>query len=340
VFGAARAMVRQPRWLRAQYRGPDSEETQRSAAWLRAALPHYDPNDRALAYMTFGRLGALTDDDRADLESAASALDPKQVNETTLVQYLRACLTAGLSPAVVAALSEALVDAQPEDGVWIDLTTTATAATALLYARAVLAEDDEHEALVGRIEAAALNAVVFILRQLARSETSTRPHPYPWDGKASTTVKCLQAWLKFDELQDLPVFDLIENLRRSDITATEYASSRTALGVLQETNEENAELRALEARTREELATERETTEKQSGQLRFWRIATGAAGLLFYLVAALLVAALFNEDGDLGDVLRSAIVDGWPFHTAIAVPLLLWVVRAVRGRGEQEPAKS
>ncbi|MDQ3936760.1 MAG: hypothetical protein M3340_19250 [Actinomycetota bacterium] len=335
VFGPTCALY----WLRGQYLGTGSPEAQRTAEWLREALPRYDPDDRALAYLAFGRLGALTDDDRKDLQTAASALAP-DVSETTLVQYLRACLVGEQPAEVIASLSRALVGAQGDDGTWIDLTTTATAATALLYARAVLDEAGSEPDLVAHIDAAALAAVVHILRQLARSEASARPHPYPWDGKASTTVKCLQAWLKFDELQDLPVFDLIEGLRRSDSAATQYASSRTALGVLQETNEENAALRNQEAATRAELEAERETTASQSRALTIWRIAAGTAGFLLYVAVALLIAALVNEEDGFGDVLKSAIVDGWPFHTVFAAPLLLWVVRAIRRRGKDETASS
>ncbi len=341
IFGPTCALY----WLRARYLGTESREAQSSAAWLRRALARYDPEDRTLAYLMFASLGCLSDADRQDLERAATSLELSQLSETKLVQLLRACTVAELSADVVAAVSRALVDAQREDGVWLDLTTTATATSALLSARTMLAGDDLNAGLIAQIDSVALGAVVYILRGLARSEASTRPHPYPWDGKAGTTVKCLQAWLQFEELQDLPVFDIIEGLRRSDVAAKHYASNRTALGVLQATNEENAALRALEASTRQQLemteadlATARSTIKTQKLMARIGKIGLGALALTLYFVVALLVGAVLEERGDLRDAFRKGILDGWGIHSLAAIPLLLAFVRYVRRRGGDEPS--
>lgn len=338
IFGPSCALF----WLRARYLGQESDEARSSAEWLRRALKRYDPEDRALAYLTFASLSCLSDGDREDLERAASSLEPSQLSETKLVQLLRACLVAELSTDVVAALSRALVGAQRDDGVWLDLTTTATATSALLSARSMLASGGQHADLIAEIDSVALGAVVHILQGLSRSDVPTRPHPYPWDGKASTTVKCLQAWMMFEDLQDLPVLDIIEGLRRVDVAAKHYASNRTALGVLQATNKENATLRAQDTRTREQLQTTqadletaRRNIRAQMRRARIGKIGLGALALSLYFVGALLVGALIKRGG-LGDAFRKGILDGWGIHSLAAIPLLIAFVRYVRRRGGDE----
>ncbi|HST54908.1 MAG TPA: hypothetical protein VLJ42_03305 [Solirubrobacteraceae bacterium] len=332
VFGPTCALY----WLRAQYLGTDSAPATASADWLRGALERCESEERALAYLTFARLGPLSDDERADLERAATSFVASEASETKLVLYLRASVMAGLPASAIATLSEALISAQDLDGTWVDLTTTATAASALLGARVALIEQgDRHRALIEVIDSSAHAAVVYILRRLARSEAVAHGHPYPWDGKASTTVKCLQAWLRFDELQDLPVFDLLEGLRRGDAAATQYASSRTALSVLQETNEENAALRASEAVTSESLHAAETALAKTRADLVTWRIALGASGVVLYVTLALLVGALIAKQRGFEQAFKTGVVDGWYLHSAFAIPLTLALVRYVYVRWDK-----
>ena len=65
------------------------------------------------------------------------SLDLERLSESQLVQQLRAVVTATLPSELVAPLAEALVRRQ-QDGMWLDLTTTATAANSLLDARELL----------------------------------------------------------------------------------------------------------------------------------------------------------------------------------------------------------
>jgi hypothetical protein len=303
IFGPTCALY----WLRARFLGKDDADTLRTEAWLRHALARYGAHEQALAYAMLGRFGRLETADREALAASIEALDlapASEVRETEIVQYLRAALVGKLAPELLASLSAALVRKQA-GGVWVDLTTTATATDALLDALGELeaADPERYRATCEEIEHAALAAVVHILRSLARAQASRREHAYPWDGKANTTLKCLLAWVKFDTRQDLPVFEVLETLRRSDEAATRFAASRTALGVVQAINEENSTLRAKQA-----------TMGRRYG---LWRGGAIAAAVLVYVLAALLVGAFIDDKGGLADAANAGFLGGWGFHTIV-----------------------
>lgn len=313
IFGATCAYY----WLRATYLGVDSDEARETAAWLRRSLPDYEVHDRVLAHLVFAAMGQLTPAERVDLITIIDTLDVDVLSETQLLQHLRAALAANASPDQLVALALALVGRQ-RDGIWIDLTTTASAANALLDVLDVLQGRPEQAAAVAQIERSVRAAVLFILRVLAQSEASPEPHSYPWDGKARTTTKCLQAWLKFDSLQDLPVFELLENLGRADHDATRSASTQTALKVLQEAGEENARLRL-------ENATQRHELNAASGAIRVRSSALVAASVAGYLLITLLIGLLIDTHWALGRAADIGFVSGWGFHSGLA-GLLLGIV--------------
>jgi len=234
-------------------------------------------------------------------------------------------------------LALALIGRQ-RDGAWVDLTTTATAANLLLDAHDVLAGDEGRADVRREIESSALDAIVVILRVLAQSEAMPGSRAYPWDGKASTTTKCLQAWMKFDALQDLPVYDILENLRRSSESATQFASNWTALEVLRETNEENVRLRG-------ELAGAVEWEERATRSLRQadnrvrWRnVALAAGAVALYVLVTMVIGLATSEERSLGTALLDGFVKGWGFHLAFVslVVSLVGINASRRGKGKHD----
>jgi hypothetical protein len=306
VFGATCAYY----WLRARYLGVDSAEARQTATWLRRELPSHQPHERVLAYLELAGLGQLRAAESEDLHAIAEELEPDRASETELLLYLRALLAADeCHERLVASLASALV-ARQRDGIWVDLTTTASTATALLEAHHALARAGGHDVVREQIEVAAGAAVVFILRALARSEASPEPHPYPWDGKARTTTKCVQAWLLFEALQDLPVYELLENLGRADRASTGSVANRTALGVLQAISEENSRLRVTVEAQRREV----DGAERQLGRMTMER---WAAAVALYLLGATCLGLLAESDGQLGGALTTAFVSAWSFHFGV-----------------------
>jgi hypothetical protein len=336
IFGATCAYY----WLRATYLGADSPEACASERWLRAKLPQYGATEHALACWTFAGLGRQDATDTEKLCTIVAALSPAAESETALMQYLRALVAVNGPVSMLAPLAEELIKRQ-RDGLWLDLTTTASATNVLLDCHRRLSGTDA-TSMIARIEAATLAAVVVILRELARSEASPKYHPYEWDGKARTTTKCLQAWLKFEELQDLPVYDLVENIDRSGDSAQQSIAHRTALTVLQTTNEQNAKLKT-QARDQEALLRR---------AVRTVQLGSSAVILLLLAVYVLVIlcVGLVSQPGvSLGDGLSSGFVSGWQYWTGI--PALIaaavgfygvfrkWGIRSASGEGRDRRSR-
>lgn len=320
-------------WLRAAYGGVGSAGAHESAAWLRSRIPEQEPHERALAYHAFASVGEVREDERQDLSEAVSQLQVGGMTESQLILYLRAGIAARLEASDLTPLAVELAG-RHRDGQWIDLTTTATVANALLDVHALVAPASD-AALVQQLRAAVQSAVILILRHLG-SEDSSVLNPYPWEHKARTTTLCLRAWLEFDRLHDVPVSELLENLTRSRRSATSSAATRTALGVLQESTRTN---RQLQAQLREKEAAERRASEA-------YRRLVGAgvvvAVLLYGLVAVLVGLALGPDT--LGDGFRRGILESYGFHfglvgfvatvTGLVVGVLAWLRRGHAHRGD------
>jgi hypothetical protein len=324
-------------WFRARYLGAGSAEAQQTAAWLRRALPRYDSHERALAYIMFASHDQLQPEEEEELVRVVRGLDVSQLSETDLVLYLRAVLAVSKRTDLVTPLALALVGRQ-RDGAWVDLTTTAIAANLLLDAHEVLSGDEGRADVRRQIESSALDAIVVILRVLAQSEAMPGSRAYPWDGKASTTTKCLQAWMKFDALQDLPVYDILENLRRSSESATQMASNWTALEVLRETNEENVGLRGelAGAVDREQQATR--SLRRADDRVRWRNGALAAAAVALYVLVTMVIGLATSKERSLGTALLDGFVKGWGFHLAFIslVISLVGIAASRRGKGKQD----
>jgi hypothetical protein len=325
-------------WFRARYLRADSAEARQTAEWLRRALPRYDSHERALAYIMFASHGQLRPEEEDELVRVIRGLDVSRLSETDLVLYLRAILAVSKRVDLMTPLALALVDRQ-RNGAWVDLTTTATAANLLLDAHAVLSGDEGRVDVRQKIESSVLDAIVVILRLLAQSEAMPGPRTYPWDGKASTTTKCLQAWMKFDALQDLPVYDILENLRRSNENATQFASNWTALEVLRETNEENVRLRGelTGAIQREQRATR--SLRQADDRVRWRNGALVVAAVVMYVLVTMVIGLLTSKERSLAVAMLDGFVKGWGFHLALISLVLSLVGFSASRRGKGKPDK-
>ena len=153
------------------------------------------------------------------------------------------------------------------------------------------------------------SAVVIILRELAQAEEAPEPVSYPWEGKARTSTKCLQAWMKFEARQDLPVHELIENLARADRQASRFSSSRTALATLQEISVENRKLR-------EQLRDAHVGLNRLSSTRR-WAVPAGVAVAVLLYALITMVSGLLLGPASLADGVKSGVVNGWQFHSVM-----------------------
>jgi hypothetical protein len=262
-----------------------------------------------LAYLTFAELGILTEAEHQALVNVLTELRPERLSEIDLVVYLRAALVSkhvAVIPALVSALKGKQVG-----GVWVDLATTATAVATLTdVLTALRSQSTTYGILKPDIESMIFGGIIYIQEALDRSVTASGSSPgYPWDGKASTTVKCIQAWLKFEDLIDLPVYELVEALARYDVQSSRLLSGRQALSVLEDLKQDNGKLREEIS----QLVAQSKKVERRARRA----LASGLCALILGYVLVTTVSAIAISGAiPLLAVLKTAFVDGWAFHLA------------------------
>ncbi|MDO8281771.1 MAG: hypothetical protein Q7U10_03990 [Thermodesulfovibrionia bacterium] len=249
VFGVTCALL----WLRAYYLGLDDNDTKATINWIRDSIDSYDNREKALAYNTFSLISILKPEEEKKLKDILSNLSIDKLSEIDLIVYLKSAISISHYDNFAAILN-ALINKQI-NGIWIDLATTGSAASSLIDALVVArANHDTDASTIAVIEKSIFNAIIIILQDV---KETYRSNTYYWDGKASTTVKCLHAWLKFEEMLDLPIHEVVDIINKNDSISTFISSSKTSLSVLEFLKVQN-----------DSIATELKDTNKEFVKLK------------------------------------------------------------------------
>jgi hypothetical protein len=312
TFGVTCALY----WMRATYLGIEHPDTRATDAWIRPRLKRYESREQVLAYRTFALVGTLTDADRAELATLLEDLSHDRLSEIDLIAYIKAAIAAGILDPLPSLVDRLLVTLGEE---WVDLATTASAAAALLDARRAMRSDPALGARARHdLDDTIRRAVVSLQDGMSHFDIA-RHSPYPWEDKASTTVRCLEAWAKFDTQVAPPVYELIDQLVGWDRVAGELASTRTSLAVLDELKEENDRLAdrvaALTPRVRD---TEEELKKR--------RLVTVALVISLYCLLTVLLASIGLAEGGILELLDRAFVQPVAIHIAVATLVAAIVV--------------
>lgn len=306
VFGVTCAFL----WMRGTYLGVEAQGTVETTKWIRARIPNYENREQVQAYLTLSELGIITDVERQELGSLLADLQTTQLSEIDIAVYLRAALASN-HLSVIPGLASALEEKQ-NMGAWIDLATTATTVAVLIDTLAALRSDPAaYGRLKPTIEQMLFAGIIHIQEDFQRSLASDQTQKYPWDGKASTTCKCIQAWLKFEDLIDLPVHELVETLTGYDIYSTSLSSGSQALSVLEDLKEENSNLRSETAKLDTFLSKTRDVARKNK-LLLFMLCIT-----LYILVT--IMGGLGKQGGlkQVTEILKIGFADAWAVHLGV-----------------------
>lgn len=314
-------------WLRARYLGTDSPEVRATSRWLREMLPEHGPVEHALYYLMHSMVSDLNQEEADYLLHLIDHVDVAATGETELLLYLRTAVAACRSEPRLAKLADALVRRQVS-GVWVDLTTTASATVALLDARRLMVSPAFGQ-IRERVDRSALEAVAYILQTLSEA-SGLDGEGYAWEGKARTTTKCIQAWLCFDELQDLPVDEMIAFLSRANHSSRMLSSMATDLGVVESVSAENGRLRT----ENEQLALDGTETARLAAdaQRRLRHVGGVITGLCAALYIAITVAVGALSADALGDALYAGFIVGWQVHAAFLGLVIAAVSLYIAGR--------
>jgi len=330
VFGVTCALL----WLRAKYLGGTHSDTERTLSWIRRNLSAFEDREKALAYFTLISVGLATKGDKENLKNILLSLVVDRLSEIDLTVYLKAAIGVGAKDTLIPIVKR--LDDKQDDGCWIDLATSATAVIALLDVLRSLQEKDmaPFAEIRPRLESMISEAIIYI-RNSREDVSEEKGIDYPWDNKASTSLKCIQALLKFEELVDLPVYEIIDAVLSYSGIETEKSSAKTALAILEELKKENRKLyqdnlllsgKALQYK--KSLTTNR----------ILWIFSATAS----YLLASILVYSLWiGTSTSMQEILKGAFVESWPFHIAVIglAATLYKLLPFLRKHQQEESAK-
>jgi hypothetical protein len=302
TFGVTCALY----WMRARYLGTDNPRTQETEGWIRARIDRFETREQVLAYRMLALVGRLHTADREILRAILESVLDSDPSEIDLIAYIKAATSAGIVEPLPSLVEQLLAVLQSE---WVDLATTASAASALLDARLAMGQAPELGSQLRRdLDDTIRRAVVSLQDEMA-------PSAYPWEGKASTSVRCLEAWAKFDTQVAPPIYGVIDQLLGWDRVATEMATTRTSLAVLDELKQENS-------RMAEQIGSLRPQVREARNDLKQIRLLRLALLLVLYCLFVICVAATQTQAGGIEELLKRGFVEPWGVHAAIATVVL------------------
>jgi len=316
VFGVSCALL----WLRGTYLGLDSEDTKRTLLWIRGHLNEYEDRERALAYFTLADIKYANTEDFDELQKLIlkQYLNVDHLSEIDLIVYLKAAILINRKDVIKPILLR-LKDLQnDETGSWIDLATTATATIAILDTMKLLKEDyASDEKLKTSIESMIFKSIIYIQAIWERNKFYKNVN-YPWDNKASTSLKCIHAWLKFEDLIDLPVYEIIESLESYSKIDTQISSSKTALDVLENIKSENRNVSMNNVELNQKIEELSELVQNNKNIIKKNKILFGSLFVSYYIILSFVGYFIFKGiDMSIYDAFIGAFVDNRALHIGI-----------------------
>jgi hypothetical protein len=219
----------------------DINDTQRTLTWVRDNLNDYEDRERALAYYIMIEANLATEDEKKSLKNLLISQQEKlgHLSEIDLITYLKSAVKVGTVEIIIPIIR--ILQRNQKDGCWVDLATTATAETALLDALKLLRAQDPQGYIQIReiLEQMIFKSIIYIQMTMEKVSESIS---YPWDNKASTSLKCIEAWLNFENLIDLPVRELTDALKSYSAGEKAKSTVRTSLTILDELKNKIGEL--------------------------------------------------------------------------------------------------
>ena len=236
VFGVTCVLL----WLLAKYLGVDNNRTKSTLKWIRNNLADYESREKTLAYYTLIRIYAK-ESDKGELRKIILSQKWDELSEIDLLVYLKAAILLELKDVFIPIVIQ--LNSKHNNGAWVDLATSATAANCLLDVLNILKKDDEesYDKIKLTLDKMIFKTIIYI-QNFKDNISKNISLKYPWGNEANTSLKCIQAWLKFEELVELPIQEVIDTLKSYSNIETSKSSTNTTLIILEELKNENRKL--------------------------------------------------------------------------------------------------
>ncbi|MDD2666636.1 MAG: hypothetical protein PHD13_04100 [Methanocellales archaeon] len=335
VFGVTCAFL----WLRATYLGTTSEETKRTLNWVRGHIAGFEDRERALAYQILNEINLITVDEKLELQQILSSLDVKNLSEIDLIVYLKASISIGYKDHLLSLIQR--IEKLQNDGCWVDLATTASATTVLLDVLDTLKSDPYTDSKIKTsLESLIFKSIIFIQNSLREQQLEKNNAEYPWDNKASTSLKCIQAWLKFEDIIDIPIYETIDSLKSYSETEKYKSSDKKALVILEELKSENKQVieNNIELSNKIDKLEEQITRSKKVMKLNRFLLPYFLVSL--YLIFTIVASSFIHWDDSIETILRGAFIDVYQYHMGLIFVLtLVYTILGSKSRFKVEKSR-
>lgn len=308
VFGVSCAFL----WMRGTYLGVGCEDTQKSIKWVRERVADHEPREKIQAYITLNELKSATPKETKSITTIlkGASASTENLSEIDIVVYLKASLISE-NRTILPKLVTPLKTKQRENGSWVDLATTATTVTTLIDVLVTVRTDSALDPqLKQSIEDMVFKGIIHIQNSLQDSSSTAHIQSYPWAGKASTTAKCIQAWLKFEDLIDFPVYELVEVLAKYDSQISSLSFTRQALSVLETLTQVNSKRTKELSLVRKKLSKSNSKASK-SARYFFLVIILGLILVLVTYILIILVVGSWSGVATLGKNFIAGLAATW-----------------------------
>ena len=238
VFGASCALL----WLRSTYLGPEDNDTQRTLKWLYDSRTKYNTQEILLLLQTMWETHTFSPYNKEvvieEMESVLKKIDKHSINEMNAAIFLKCANILKQKNELIKIINE-LYDKQ-NDGIWIDVATTASIVSQLLEARDMLANDPSYDMK-------RLNLILFSAVTAIQKNADNVGDPLmPWGKKISINLRCIEALLKFDQLIELPITEIIDSIDTYAKLNNNSLNLENSLSVLTELSRQLLEYRQKE----------------------------------------------------------------------------------------------
>lgn len=325
VFGATVALL----WLAKKTAGASGINIDNTLHWLRERMPDMDEEEKIRALTVFSNVGVISSGEVAELERLVSQFRVQMSSEFQLLTLLEAAVEISSENEIVRFVGE-LSDRQEaganENGLWVDIPTTAGLVSELVRAHEIVSAGKEgNPATVDAIRDIVIPAMISLEDAFQRSivaVSGSESQLYPWDGKAATCLRCLAAWYHFDRFLDAPVTVAADSVHQS--------ASLGRLSVVAENCLETLEfLVAEKSRLVEELEAAKDAFEERDRAKDQARRARRKAGWAVFFSRFFLLAALLQGYIIVDHVIRTkllgetlAFLDSLSVHTAAHITVI------------------
>lgn len=324
VIGATAALL----WLRGKALGPRDESTKSTLKWLRERLVRTDPRECLHSLGVLHELGLISQVEQELADDTLGGLDLSAATEIELIAFLEAATRFNSLEIVDKIVAELTSRQRAGRGpIWIDIPTTAGLVKALIRVRHLDSSSTrKRRARERTLFDLVIPSMMAIEEGYHRSTLRMSAGAFPWDGKASTALRCLSAWYLFEQWLAAPVEEAAEAIARSSRRGALQTLAEGSVRSLRQIFERHDEARATLARQASDLASAAEAEQRAADLQR--NLQTVLHRSRFILIFALVISYLCVDHvvrtRFLSEVLQfgDSLVKHWGVHVAAATFLV------------------